>query len=284
MNRRDEDCGEPSNEKNSGERSNIPKINDPKRILEILGPFIDAIEKGRPLPPLLGIISQKPEVVEEFKSGFRKLQDMQGVPEDFMISNANEIIQLMASSENSCLTLSAEDFISKYWRYLWRCPRAAASAVLAGLDGTRDFLNRESLYRVLHKIQREARRNSGGKEAFEIADLLPQIVKDIEAANQCDPTDTSGLPTFVAAALPQKSEHIVCAYALECLVLRVGNDPGISFRSLGLPRMSRRTEECIRIAIRRRNAFPCTPPKERDENIWTLEVIDSWGASSDLNE
>lgn len=284
MKRNEVHCGEHSNEKNSGKRSDIPNVKDPQRLLEILEPFLDAIEKGRPLPPLLGIIGQKPELVQEFKAGFRKLQDQQGVSEASMISNGGEIIQLMASSENSCLTLSAEEFISKYWCYLWRCPRAAASAVLAGLDGTRDFLNRESLYRVLHKIQREARRNPGGKEAFEIADILPQVVKDIEAANQCEPMDTSGLPPFVVATLPQKSEFIVCAYALECLVLRVGNDSGISFRSLGLPRMSRRTEECIRIAIRRRNAFPCTPPKERDENLWIIEVIDSWEIPSERNE
>lgn len=243
-------------------------------ILKIMKPFVEDLKAGRPLPPLMGIIGEERSMINEFRSEFRKLQDLQRVPEASMVSSGKDIIQMMASSGNSYLRLEAEDFIFKYWRYLWRSPRAVADEVLAGLEATCDTPNRENLYRLLQKIHRDASTTSGEAEVFDIDGLIPQVTKDIESANQCAPFDASGLPHFIIASLPQGSEHIVCAYALECLVLRMENDHQISWESLNLPRVSPHSMESILKVLRHRNAFPDASPEEIIENRRILSVVE----------
>lgn len=223
-------------------------------VSRILGAFNDAIfeheQFGRPLPPV---------PIHGDKSEFDYVgyhSDFKNLPEGCKASSSKKIVQIITITENSYFAVSAESFISKYWRSLWPDARAACSEVLSGLCSASGNCNREMLYRLLLKIQKGSKADSKKSSVFAIDDLLPHVVRDIEAANQCVPLDTKGLPDFITATLPQASEHIVCALALECLVHRVEEDSKLRLDLLDIPMISRKSLERILLVISHRNKFP----------------------------
>jgi hypothetical protein len=242
-------------------------------VSRILGTFNDAIfeheQFGRPLPPV---------TIHGDKSEFDYVgyhTDFKDLPQGCKASSSQAIVQIITITENSYFAVSAESFISKYWRSLWSDARAACSEVLSGLCSASGNCNREMLYRLLLKIQKGSKADSVKSNVFDIDDLLPHVARDIEAANQCVQLDTMGLPDFITATLPQASEHIVCALALECLVHRVGEDSNLRLDLLDIPMISRRSLERILLIIGHRNKFPDASNEECAYNRSLIRKIES---------
>ncbi len=247
------------------------------RIQASMNPIVEYLEAGRPLPPMIHAIHRDDK--SDYVARFRSLQDSQNVSEVAMVSNGSQIVRLICNSENSYLRLDAEDFIIKYWPHLWGCSRVASNEVLIGLNAADDVPNRENLYRILLGILRDPRRDLNDSAESDMVGLLAEVARDVHAANKVVPVGSSVLPPFMISTLPKASEYIVCAYALEYLVLRVEDDSQSSVDFSVLPILEKKVLENTISVFRRRSAFPDTSAGEVSRNEAIVIKIESWFGS-----
>jgi hypothetical protein len=248
-----------------------------ERIQAAMNPIFEYLEAGRPLPPMIHAIHRDDK--SDYVARFRSLQDSQNVSEAAMVSNGSQIVRLICNSDNSYLRLNAEDFIIKYWLHLWGCSRIASSEVLIGLNAAEEVPNRENLYRILLSILRDPRRDSNDSEELDMKGLLAEVARDVHAANKVVPVDFSVLPSFMISTLPRASEYIVCAYALEYLVLRFGDDSQSAVDFSVLPILEKKVLENTISVFRHRSAFPDTSAGEVIRNEAIVRKIESWFGS-----
>ena len=245
-----------------------------EEISRILGDFNMVMsmheQSGGPLPPV---------PIHGDKSEFDILayySDFKGLPEGSKTSSAKGIVHTIATAEHSYLADSAASFISKYWRSLWPNSRSASSTLINELCYANVAFSRETLYRLLLKIQKDSVGDMAKPEASDMDDFLPQVARDIEAANLCAPPNASSCPPFMKVILPQVSEHIVCALALEYLVLRMEENSMLRLDSLGIPMINKQTLERIIMVIDHRNIYPDITSEERDYNRLIIQKMKSW--------
>ena len=250
------------------------KKNNLEKISRVLGDFNNVMsmheKSGGPLPPA---------PIQGDKSEFDMLgyyADFKVLPEDCKTSSAKGIVHTIATTEHSYLADSAASFISKYWRSLWPNSRSASSTLINELCYANIAFSRETLYRLLLKIQKDSVGDLAKPEASDMDDFLPQVARDIEAANQCASHNTSSYPPFMKVILPQASEHIVCALALEYLILRMEESSKLRLNSLGIPMINKQTLESIIMVIDHRNIYPDITSEERDYNRLIIQKMKSW--------
>lgn len=175
------------------------------------------------------------------------------------ILSGEDLIHIIATAENSILMLSAESFLSKYWQSLWKDVNTPTAGILHELTGAEETLNREMLYRLLLTIQRDSKHDPAEHDRCQIEALMVQAARDVAAANECEPPDFSDLPPAMMANLPQPSEYIACALAMESLCAMVGDSPESPWTTPNPPVLTRQSLEGIAKALRNQHCHPSTP-------------------------
>lgn len=187
------------------------------------------------------------------------LRLIHSLAEGVEIRCGEDLIHLVATAENSGWVLTAESFLSKYWRSIWKDKNMPITGILHELSGAKETLNREMLYRLLLTIQQDSKHDSRGRDRSQLEALSVHVAREIATANDCEPPDFSDFPPFMAAALPQPSEYIACSVAMECLCVMTGDDRESPWKMQSSPKLTSQSLEGIIKALRNQHCRPATP-------------------------